>query len=125
VQLLKGLNSGDFDCTQVVLTFEYTDAWRPRLSELPHVSVVSYNTSGCNEMELRQQIRASQHAMGLSGVRDIFGLPKHSEALLQDVELHREIQVRTHLATPALTGHCECVQLPPKRILLVSATAFS
>lgn len=76
----------------VVLTAEYTDAWRPTLSELPHVSVVSYNTSGCGEMELRQQIRAAQRAMGLSGLRDIFGLPKHSELLLQDTELHLEVQ---------------------------------
>jgi len=42
---------------------------------------------------LRQQIRVAQRAMGLSGIRDIFGLPKHSELLLQDTELHLEIQV--------------------------------
>ncbi|KAL0023973.1 hypothetical protein WJX77_004925 [Trebouxia sp. C0004] len=77
---------------QVVLTLEYADAWRTRLSELPHVSVVSYDTSGVGELELRQQIRSSQRAMGLSGLRDIFGLPQHSEPLLQDAELHREIQ---------------------------------
>ncbi len=79
--------------TQVLLTLEYTDAWRPRLSELPHVSVVSYNASGSGEMELRQQVRAGQRAMGLSALRDIFGLPKHTESMLQDTDLHLEVQV--------------------------------
>ena len=61
------LNNSNCDHMQVVLTSEYTDAWQPTLSELPNVSVVSYNTSGCGEMELRQQIRVAQRAMGLSG----------------------------------------------------------
>lgn len=80
-------------CKQVVLTTEYAEAWQPRLSELLHVSVVSYNVSDSGEMALRQQIRAMQRAVGLSALRDIFGLPKHSEALLQDRELHHKIQV--------------------------------
>lgn len=115
MQLLKSLNSSNCDCTQVVLTLEYTDAWRTRLSELPHVSVVSYDTSGVGELELRQQIRSSQRAMGLSGLRDIFGLPQHSEPLLQDAELHREIQVRTNLAKPALAWHWESVLQPQSK----------
>ena len=106
MQVLKSLNSSNCDCTQVVLTLEYTDAWRTRLSELPNVSVVSYDTSGVGELELRQQIRSSQRAMGLSGLRDIFGLPQHSEPLLQDAELHREIQVRTHLGLLGFGSPC-------------------
>lgn len=93
------LNNSNCDHMQVVLTSEYTDAWQPTLSEHPNVSVVSYNTSGCGEMELRQQIRVAQRAMGLSGLRDIFGLPKHSELLLQDTELHLEIQVHCYNCT--------------------------
>ncbi|KAL3131772.1 UDP-glycosyltransferase [Trebouxia sp. C0009 RCD-2024] len=77
---------------QVVLSSEYADAWQLRLSELPHVNVVSYNTTSYGEMEIRQQIRATQRAVGLSGLRDIFGLPKHSEPLLQDTDLHQKIQ---------------------------------
>ncbi|KAL0040129.1 hypothetical protein WJX79_007837 [Trebouxia sp. C0005] len=77
---------------QVVLTTEYAEAWQPRLSELLHVSVVSYNISGFGEMALRQQVHAMQRAVGLSALRDVFGLPKHSEVLLQDMELHKKIQ---------------------------------
>lgn len=80
-------------CKQVVLTTEYAEAWQPRLSELLHVSVVSYNISGFGEMALRQQVHAMQRAVGLSALRDVFGLPKHSEVLLQDMELHKKIQV--------------------------------
>ncbi len=107
------LNNSNCDRMQVVLTSEYTDAWQPTLSELPHVSVVSYNTSGCGEMELRQQIRLAQRAMGLSGLRDIFGLPKHSELLLQDTELHQELQVhRPNCTHQALLHLCSCHILP-------------
>ena len=87
------------------MSSEYKEAWQLRLSELPHVSVVSYNTTSYGEMEIRQQIRATQRAVGLSGLRDIFGLPKHSEPLLQDTELHKKIQVCTYSAPLAPTGH--------------------
>lgn len=92
----------------MVLTIEYAEAWQPRLSELPHVSVVSYNTSVHDELAIRQQIRANQRAMGLSGLRDIFGLPTHSEPLLQDTELHRKIQVCVHEAA-SVNIDCNCV----------------
>lgn len=95
-------------CKQVVLTTEYAEAWQPRLSELPHVSVVSYNISVHDELAIRQQIRATQRAVGLSGLRDIFGLPKHSEPLLQDTELHRKIRVCVHEAASVTIG-CNCV----------------
>ena len=124
VHQFHSLNNSYCACMQVVLTAEYTDAWRPTLSELPHVSVVSYNTSGCGEMELRQQIRAAQRAMGLSGLRDIFGLPKHSELLLQDTELHLEVQV--HMCTSLQlhpSGIGESVRLPQSKQLCLFPTA--
>lgn len=114
---------------QVVLTSEYSDAWQLRLSELPNVSVVSYNISSYGEMEIRQQIRATQRALGLSGLRDIFGLPKHSEPLLQDTELHRQIMVCTnpawvnlcswHRARNCLFSHCSVVDLTSSTSVLV------
>ena len=83
---------------QVVLTDEYAKAWQPSLAKLSYVSVLSYNTSGVGEMELREKVRATKRAVGLRSIRGLFGhgLPWHSHLLLQNTEVHSQVQVKPH-----------------------------
>jgi len=65
----------------------------PALTELPNVEIVTYNTSNVEQLELRQVIREGQRSVGFESIQSTFGLPLQSHPLLQDVELHRNIQV--------------------------------
>ena len=81
----------------MVLTDEFAVTLRPGLAKLSGVNILSYNTSGTDEMAIRQEVREFQRAVGLSSMRDIFGLPKHSHPLLHNTEVRRRIQVRTYV----------------------------
>ena len=78
---------------QVVFTPGSATRFGPALTELPNVEIVTYNTSNVEELDLRQAIREGQRSVGFESIRSTFGMPLHSHPLLQDVELHRNIQV--------------------------------
>ncbi|KAL0043379.1 hypothetical protein WJX79_003197 [Trebouxia sp. C0005] len=77
---------------QVVFTPGSATRFGPALTELPNVEIVTYNTSNVEELDLRQAIREGQRSVGFESIRSTFGMPLHSHPLLQDVELHRNIQ---------------------------------
>ncbi|KAA6424623.1 MAG: UDP-glucuronosyltransferase 2B31-like isoform 1 [Trebouxia sp. A1-2] len=76
----------------VVFTPGSATRFGPALTELPNVEIVTYNTSNVEELDLRQAIREGQRSVGFESIRSTFGMPLHSHPLLQDVELHRNIQ---------------------------------
>ena len=80
-------------CTQVVLSDDFAAKWGHKLAQLPNISFISYNTSGHDEMALRQTLRATQRSVGIQSIREVFGMPQHSQPLLQDLHLQDKIQV--------------------------------
>ena len=78
---------------QLVLSDEGAARWGVAAAKLANVQVLSYHISGSTEFELRQLIRTNQRSTGFDSIRSTFGVPTHSHPLLQDVELHKQIQV--------------------------------
>ena len=91
----------------MVLTVEFATAWRARLSQLPNVQIAAYSTSNEGEMGLRQQLRETQREVGLKSVLDIFGIPRHSHPLLQNTEVHNQIQARTDMLVSDLVANSQ------------------
>ena len=89
----------------MVLTDEFAKAWRARLSELPNVQVVAYPTANDGEMGIRQQLRETEREVGLKSVFDIIGIPRHSHPLLQNAEVHKQIQARTGMLDLAVMAN--------------------
>ena len=77
-------------------------AYMPSIAGLANVTTDVINVP-MDESEIRQVVKASNRVTGLEGVKTTFGLPWHSHALLQDVQLHARIQVSNQ---ESVRRHC-------------------
>lgn len=84
-------------CLQVVLSDEGVRRFGPGISDLSNVEVVGYNTSGVDELDLRQAVREEKRAVGFGSIKKTFGLPLHSHPLVQNTEVHDKIKVVDHV----------------------------